>query len=182
MWRLLWPRIGWRRSGRYIWHRAARLPDTPYRIAAGLACGAAISTTPLIGLHFLVSALLAWLVNGNIIASAVGTVVGNPWTFPFIWLWVYTLGCWILGLPMEEAMTDRLSLHTIMEHPLRVFVPMFLGSLPTAVVVWLVVFLPARQAIATTQLLRRRRLRRIRRRKVETAAASAPVEDTQEDW
>jgi hypothetical protein len=35
--------------------------------------------------HFVLSALLAYIARANIIASAIGTVVGNPWTFPFIW-------------------------------------------------------------------------------------------------
>src|SRR3546814_18711734 len=76
----LWPRGGWRRSGIYVSHRLRRLPGTPYRIAAGFACGAAISFTPFIGLHFVLSAALALIVRGNIIESAISTVVGNTWT------------------------------------------------------------------------------------------------------
>ena len=37
----VWPRAGWNRMGRYFAHRLQRMPDTPYRIAAGLACGTA---------------------------------------------------------------------------------------------------------------------------------------------
>src|SRR5690625_493920 len=94
---LLWPRRGFRQSARYIAHRLSRLPSTPYRIAAGFACGAAVSFTPLIGFHFLSAALLALVVRGNLIASALGTVVGNPWTFPFIWAWTFAFGRWMIG-------------------------------------------------------------------------------------
>ena len=72
-----WPRIGWRRSGAYVAHRLRRLPGTPYRIAAGFACGAAVSFTPFIGLHFLLAVLLALAVRGILVASAIGTVVVN---------------------------------------------------------------------------------------------------------
>ena len=64
----LWPRIGWNRSTKYVIHRVSRLRGTPYALAAGFACGAAISFTPFVGLHFLLSAALAWLIRANIIA------------------------------------------------------------------------------------------------------------------
>ena len=54
----LWPRIGWHRSTKYVMHRVSRLRGTPYALAAGFACGAAISFTPFVGLHFLLSACL----------------------------------------------------------------------------------------------------------------------------
>src|SRR3546814_7251488 len=71
----LWPRGGWRRSGTYVAHRLRRLPGPPYRIAAGFASGAAISFTPFIGLHFVLATLLALCIRGNIVASAIGTMV-----------------------------------------------------------------------------------------------------------
>ena len=40
---------------------------------------------------------IAYIVRANIVAAAIGTVAGNPWTFPFIWLWTYWLGRKILG-------------------------------------------------------------------------------------
>jgi len=92
-----WPKNGWRRGGRYIWHRLHRLPGSPYSIAAGLATGAAFSVTPLIGIHFFLAALFAWAIRGNVVASAVGTVIGNPWTFPVIWISTYQVGRFILG-------------------------------------------------------------------------------------
>src|SRR3546814_12530299 len=99
----LWPRGGWRLSGPYVAHRLRRLPGPPYRIAAGFASGAAISFTPFIGLHFVLATLLALCIRGNIVASAIGTMVGNPWTFPLIWLWTYSLGHWLLGGEIGRA-------------------------------------------------------------------------------
>ena len=54
-------------------------------VAAGVAAGAFTSFTPFMGLHFLFAALFAWAIRGNLLASALGTFVGNPLTFPFIW-------------------------------------------------------------------------------------------------
>jgi len=81
---LFLPEKGWRRTVEYISHRIRRLPDTPHRIALGLACGVLACFTPLFGFHFLVGALLAFLVRANILAAILGTFFGNPITFPFI--------------------------------------------------------------------------------------------------
>ena len=158
-WSLVWPKAGWRRATRYMVHRVQRLPGTPYRIAAGFASGAAASFTPFIGFHFIVAALVALLLRGNVVASAIGTAVGNPWTFPFIWTWLYTLGQWLMGADAASDFPATLSLDYIFERPLDVLWPMTLGALPTAVVVWAVVFWPVRGAIAEYQHVRHRRRR-----------------------
>ena len=93
----LWPQGGWKRYGRFILLKLHRLGGTPRSIAAGFACGAAISFTPFVGFHMILAAATAFLLRGNIIASAVGTVVGNPWTFPFIWISVLYTGRLMLG-------------------------------------------------------------------------------------
>jgi len=100
---LLWPRIGFRRSARYVGHRLARLPGSPYAIAGGFAWGAAVSFTPFIGFHFILGGIFSWMTRCSIIASAIGTAIGNPWTFPFIWAFVYNVGTSILR--MDEAST-----------------------------------------------------------------------------
>ncbi len=157
---LVWPRSGWRRTTLYIAHRLGRLPGTPYRIAAGFACGAAISFTPFMGFHFVGAALLSLLVRGNVYASAVGTAIGNLWTFPFIWIWIFNLGRWLQGESGESALPDDLSMHYIAENFSNVFWPMTVGGLPTAVVVWFAFFWPIRAALSEYQRRRRKRLRK----------------------
>ena len=160
VWSVVWPKAGWRRASRYMAHRVRRLPGTPYRIAAGVASGAAVSFTPFIGLHFVAAALLALLLRGNVVASAIGTAVGNPWTFPFIWTWIYTLGQWLMGADAASDFPATLDLDYIFERPLAVLWPMTLGALPTAVVVWIVIFWPVRGAVAEYQHVRHLRIRR----------------------
>src|SRR5690554_207552 len=162
---VVWPRLGWRRSARYAAHRLSRLPATPYRIAAGFACGAAISFTPLIGMHFFGGALLAMLVRGNVLASALGTAVGNPWTFPFIWAWTFAFGRWLVGHAREiETLPQHLSMRYIFDNPNEVFFPMLVGSLPTAIVVWFGVFFAVQRFVSGYQRARRLRLLRSKRR------------------
>ena len=173
----LWPHAGWERSAKYIFHRVARLPGTPYAIAGGFACGAAVSFTPFVGLHIVLGALLAWIIRANIISSVIGTVVGNPWTFPFIWVWVYELGRW-MGADPDANVADhldfighfgrmleaslRLDVAYLFEIAWPVFWPMLMGSIPTALVVWFAFYVPLKPVVETYQ--RRRRARRDRRR------------------
>ena len=164
---LIWPTGGLRRSALYVAHRIGRLPGTPYRIAAGFACGAAASFTPFIGFHFVLAMALSLMVRGNVIASAIGTAVGNPWTFPFIWAWIYALGRWMLGAGELDAPVASFTLSEIFDQPLAVFWPMVLGSVPTAIVAWIAAYYPASLAVAQYQRARRRRLRkRVRKLKL----------------
>jgi uncharacterized protein (DUF2062 family) len=105
---LFWPSQGFRRSIHYLGHRVKRLPATPHAIAAGFASGAAVSFFPAIGFHFLLGFGLAWLVRGNMLASALGTAVGNPLTFPIIFSTAYSIGRAFLDFmqvptPVEET-------------------------------------------------------------------------------
>jgi len=150
-----WPSIGFKRSTRYIGYRLARLPGTPYSLAAGFAFGAAVSFTPFVGLHFVLSGLLAWIFRANILASAIGTVVGNPWTFPFIWTATYNLGHWMLIRDGQNESAFTASTMDTFFHNLmmdgwqsvtdvfsNVIFPMLVGSMPLFVVVWIIFFYP----------------------------------------
>ena len=91
------PRKGWRRAIDYIIYRIKRIPDTPHKIAIGLAIGVFCSFTPFFGLHIFLAALLAYLCKGNIVAALLGTFFGNPITWPFIASFSIKVGQMILG-------------------------------------------------------------------------------------
>ncbi|OUR75672.1 hypothetical protein A9Q83_16870 [Alphaproteobacteria bacterium 46_93_T64] len=150
-----WPSIGFARSTRYLSYRLARLPGTPYSLASGFALGAAVSFMPFVGFHFILGGLFAWVFRANILASAIGTAVGNPWTFPFIWAATYHLGYWMLGI--ENTRDDTFSagtmetfFHNLIENGWQsvsdvfsnVIFPMLIGSIPIFVVVWVIFFYP----------------------------------------
>ena len=81
----------------YVGIRLKRIPDTPHKISLGMSCGIFASFTPLFGLHFLIAGLLSYLLRANVLASLIGTFVGNPITFPIITVFNLKLGEWILG-------------------------------------------------------------------------------------
>lgn len=161
----VWPKAGWKRALFYMKHRVGRISGTPAAIAIGLACGSAVSFTPFLGFHFVLAGMLAWILGGSIIASAIGTAVGNPWTFPFIWAASYRLGAWILG---AEHASDAFSmgLKRIMEHPFEslapVFGPLTLGGIVLGAAAWFVTYWISLKVISEYHANRTRRLKRRR--------------------
>ena len=155
--RVFWPTSGFKRASKYLLHRLSRLPGTPYTLAAGFAFGAAISFTPFVGFHLILAALLAWLSRANILTSAIGTSIGNPWTFPFIWIWIYSLGNWMgfgsSGVIVTELRFQHLfgqltaallngDFYKVIDVAVPVFWPMFVGSIPTALCIWFICYFP----------------------------------------
>jgi uncharacterized protein (DUF2062 family) len=94
---LVWPRMGFRRALAYLGHRMARLTQSPHHVAMGFAAGAFAAFTPLVGFHFVIAGIIAWAFDGSILASAIGTTIGNPLTYPLIWFSSYEAGAVFLG-------------------------------------------------------------------------------------
>ena len=158
---ILWPRTGVQRSAKYIVYRILRLPGTPYSIAAGFAAGAAVSFTPLLGLHFLLGALLAVAMGGNLIAMAIGTAVGNPWTFPLIWSLIYKVGRVLLGMSEGTGVSSDLTLSEIVHQPLELLTPMLVGAVPVALTAWTLFFFPVYFGVRRYQAVRKARRHRM---------------------
>lgn len=152
--------------------RVSRISGSPHAIAAGVASGAAVSFLPLPGLHFGLGAVLALCVRGSLIASAIGTVIGNPWTFPFIWLGSYKLGRAIgfgEGAAVAEGSIGRhLSgvVNDILEGRFQaaaldswpVFGPMLVGGGIMGLAVWLAFYFGLRRLITAYQHRRQTRM------------------------
>lgn len=188
--------MGWGRVVVYLWHRVGRLHGTPHSIADGFACGAAISFTPFVGAHFILAALTSWFSRGNIIAGLIGTAVGNPWTFPFIWWWTYTLGTKmgagtavtarpdVLGIVVDlPGVVARAALRfdidwTYLDNLWAVIWPMMVGSVPTFIVVWLTTYALVKPMVAAYQT---RRIARRRRKLQKELATKAQFDDAELD-
>ncbi len=99
---LLWPKRGFGRVWRFIMLKLSRLRATPHAIALGFAAGAAVSFTPLIGLHILLAIAIAFAFRGSLLAAALGTLVGNPATFPAIFALSYGVGTLISPAPYSS--------------------------------------------------------------------------------
>lgn len=178
----IYPRRGWRRALEYIGHRVRRIPDSPHRIALGFSCGVFVSFSPLFGFHFFYAMFLAWLLRGNVLASLIGTVAGNPLTFPIIASTSLALGRRILGYGatgrdfgrITDAFTEAaegiwegvLSLFGLGEaewHKVAAFFtdiiwPYYVGGLLPGLVAAIASYYLTRPVIAAYQAARRKRL------------------------
>ena len=179
----VWPAIGFRRSSKYVGYRLVRLNGSPYSLAAGFAFGAAVSFTPFVGLHFVLSALLAWIFRASILASALGTAVGNPWTFPFIWTMLDQTGRWVLGDAPGNAELSDASFKAFFDgvlaghwaHVSHVFYevihPMLVSFLPISILVWIIFFYPLQALIRRFQEKRAQLILKARARKANKQIA-----------
>ena len=80
------------RTKKYISLSLKRIKGTPQALSLGLATGIAVSFTPFIGLHALLAIFISWVIGGSMAAALIGTLFGNPWTFPFIWYFTFEIG------------------------------------------------------------------------------------------
>ena len=138
------------RQKRYWLAKIKRLKGTPNSVATGIACGVAVSFTPFVGAHFVLAMSSAWILRGNVIAAALGTAFGNPWTFPFIWFSILYTGRSILGMGKEgiadvnfgkmfsgvfEALM-KLDFAIFWSDIWPVLYPMMVGCIPYVLVSW----------------------------------------------
>ncbi|MEO0818975.1 MAG: DUF2062 domain-containing protein [Pseudomonadota bacterium] len=153
---VLFPRKGvWRGLG-YLGKRIRRLPDSPHRIALGFACGGLASFTPLFGFHFFVAAALAWMLRGNILASAFGTAVGNPLTFPLIATASLHTGWWVLGT--EDRIEADFSFGWLSDNIDQIFFPYAIGGVLPGLATGLICYVTIGPAVAAYQERRRNKL------------------------
>lgn len=132
---LIWPRRSFLRSVQYLVKRTLRLHATPHAIAAGVAAGVFVSFTPFIGFHFIMAAIAAYLIGGNVLASAFGTAIGNPLTFPFIWAATFETGRLLLTGTFSGHHA-QINIATMLRHAEfaelwgPILKPMTIGSIP----------------------------------------------------
>ncbi|NVO57476.1 DUF2062 domain-containing protein [Rhodobacteraceae bacterium B1Z28] len=104
----VYPRGGWTRAFHYVKHRVRRLPDSPDRIARGIGAGVFAAFTPFYGIHFVIAAVLARLLNGNILAALSGTFFGNPLTYVPIGVICLQTGHFLLGTKFDKGVEHGL--------------------------------------------------------------------------
>lgn len=192
-----YPRSGWRRAIEYLGHRIKRLPDTPHKIALGFSCGVFVSFSPLFGLHFIYAGICALIVRGNVLASFLGTLVGNPLTFPLIATTSLSIGRQMMGgdsaemgfRSVKDAFVEAFSglwqsfkaafgmadpaLHKLHAFWADIFLPYYIGGLIPGFIAAAAFYFLTRPLIAAYQARRRSRL--LARTKEKLMAGKAPV-------
>jgi uncharacterized protein (DUF2062 family) len=171
-----WPSIGWKRATIYVWRRVWRLTGTPHAIALGFSAGTFMSFTPFLGFHIMLAMLIAWVIRGNLIAAAFGTLVGNPLSYPPIWVATYDLGSLMLGTSSGHHidLISTLMSQKAFDVVLPVLMPMALGSLPLGLAAAVVTYFIVKATVAAYQLRKRERLEARALAKAEAPVDTGP--------
>ena len=130
---VLWPKKGFQRSFYYLRERVSRMSASTHALSMGIACGAAASMTPFLGLHFIIAALMAYMFRGNLFTSAIGTVIGNPWSFPLIWAADNYVGGWIISQFGLEQSIASLGASAGPDMPMAFFFKVTIGGVVLAI-------------------------------------------------
>lgn len=154
---------------RWMELKIKRTRGTAYKAAMGAAIGVGVCFTPFFGLHVLLIYLLARLVRASFLVGLVVSFVGNPWTFPFITLWTYEFGNFLLSSKttkpaLAEAPSWRELFSNIPYFWEYYIWPMTVGGVPTAIVVGVIVFFTLRGNIRRYQMYRIQKIRAARQR------------------
>jgi len=114
-----------------------RIKDFPESVAVGMAWGASVSVTPALGFHLITCYLGTWIMRGNLVAATVGTIIGNPWTFPFFFYLDYKIGVFLF---FDEVENYELKLKFLFDNFEKLFIPTLIGSIPVAILTWLTTY------------------------------------------
>lgn len=162
----------------YFTKRVLRLTATPHAVAAGVAAGVFASFMPYLGFHFIIAAVAAYCLRGNLLASALGTAIGNPLTFPFIWAASLALGRLILYGRQPEGIVplqlgrvlSELQFAHLWEPLLK---PMTLGGAVLGTLFGVTFYLVTYWAISMFRTRRKVRLAERARRRAQLVATQA---------
>ena len=128
--------INLKRASLFYFLKLVRVKDSQDKLAIGFACGSMVSFSPFIGFHFLLAVIFAYIFRGNIVASLIGTFIGNPFTFPFIWIFIYKIGN--IFFKNDQNFSLELTFQSLFDRGYDILIPMLIGSLIVSIPIWLI--------------------------------------------
>jgi uncharacterized protein len=96
-------RLSWRRRGKILLLEFLGRAEPLERVAAAIALGVSIGFSPFLGFHLLLALGLATILGLNRLDAVLGTLAGNPWTFPPVFALGYRLGRVLLHLDTHRV-------------------------------------------------------------------------------
>lgn len=129
-WKVVWSSL----TG--IWRKIAHIDDSPDKIAKGFALGTFIGMTPFIGLHALISVLIARLLKWNSMAAGLAVFQVNLFTGAFVFAVNYAIGSALLGTGDELAFSvssDLVSIDVLWGSGVLVLCSFLLGGAVTGI-------------------------------------------------
>ena len=128
--------INIKRTSLFYFLKLIRVKDSSDKLAIGFACGSMVSFSPFIGFHFLLAIIFAYILRGNIVASLIGTFIGNPFTFPFIWIFIYKVGN--IFFKNNQSFSLEFTFQSLFDQGYEILIPMLIGSLIVSMPIWFI--------------------------------------------
>ena len=116
---------------RRAYERFIRIRGEPKDICFGLALGIFLGISPIFGFQLILAVLIAALLKWNKIAAAMGTLISNPLTTPFIYPFAYFVGSSVMGTTRKGHLVIPRDLATagrMLEEAPRLLLEMTLGT------------------------------------------------------
>ena len=135
-----------RRLGRILkrfYNRFLKLRGSARQSALGMALGVFVGMTPFLGFHTALAVMLASLFKWSKITAAVGVLITNPLTAPFIYPLTYRLGAMLTGFSQPIQWSKLLepgAVIDLMKNSPMIIIDMLVGGiligLPLAIVIY----------------------------------------------
>jgi len=147
------------------YERLMNTPGSENDVAIGFAIGVLVSFTPLIGLHTVLTIVIAYVLGRSVGAGIIGTLIFNPLTWAMIATANITVGKMLLGktkphtVRIEEGLGGFARLWEAGSH---IFYPYLLGGLVLGTIAAVVGFVLTKRSLITyrKQVYERRKRKR----------------------
>lgn len=141
---------------RYLYYRAVRGHGKPREVAMGMAIGASISVTPVLG-HTPVAVAIAALTGQSKLGAALGVWVNNPVTMPFLFGASYVVGALVLRYPLRPPGGFLYATTHVASLTSELYLPLLAGSLILALPLGAATYWLTYQGIVAYRLKKRER-------------------------
>ena len=147
------------RRARYYYLRLLLVPDTPSRVARGLAVGVFIGFLPIIPFQTMAAIALAWVFRGSFVASAMGTWVTNPVTVPPLYALFFLLGKTLTPFGRNVHVPDHVNINNILDLGSEMALAALIGGMVIGLLAMPLVYVLSFKYLDKLQAYERRKLR-----------------------
>ena len=105
--------------------------------------------------------VFSYLFRANYIAALIGTIVGNPISFPFIWGLIYKVGAFIVDRS-DNNLIPNINFEIIIKQTYDIFIPMLVGGAVLAIPVWLLTYFITYSFVSSFKKARIKKQKKIR--------------------